>query len=362
LSARQANAVEFRHLCKSFGETLVVRDVSLAIREGEFFSLLGPSGCGKTTLLRLLAGFESPTSGEILLAGSGVQDVPARKRDLNIVFQHYALFPHLSVARNVAFGLEMQKVAGDEIQRRVAEALALVRLQGLGARMPRELSGGQQQRVALARALITRPAVLLLDEPLGALDLKLRREMQSELKALQRSLDTTFVYVTHDQEEALAMSDRVGVMQDGQLLQVGAPHEIYDRPVNRFVAAFIGESNFLAAEVTGYDDRDLIVRSAGESLRVRGERIAIGRRVTLALRPERLRIMPAGGNAAVNLLDGRLRECVYLGTGWRCEIELVDGSVMRASLPPQDSGVLSVGSRVMLTFAPPDVAILESDS
>jgi len=341
---------------------MVVRDVSLTVREGEFFSLLGPSGCGKTTLLRLLAGFESPTSGEILLAGRGVQDVPARNRDLNIVFQHYALFPHLSVARNVAFGMEMQKIPRDEIEMRVADALSLVRLQGLGERMPRELSGGQQQRVALARALVTRPAVLLLDEPLGALDLKLRREMQSELKALQRRVGTTFIYVTHDQEEALAMSDRVGVMYDGQLLQVGAPHEIYERPANRFVAAFIGESNFLVAEVTGYDGPDLIVRGAGESLRVRGERVAIGKRVTLALRPERLRVAPAGQSAATNRLEGRLRECVYLGAAWRCEFELPDGSLMRAIVAPQQFAALSVGARVGLDFASPDVAVLESDS
>jgi len=341
---------------------MVVRDVSLTVGEGEFFSLLGPSGCGKTTLLRLLAGFESPSSGEILLAGHDARDVPARKRDLNIVFQHYALFPHLSVARNVAFGMEMQKIPGDEIERRVADALSLVRLQGLGERMPRELSGGQQQRVALARALVTRPAVLLLDEPLGALDLKLRREMQSELKALHRRLGTTFIYVTHDQEEALAMSDRVAVMHAGQLLQVGTPHEIYDRPVSRFVAAFIGESNFLAAQVVGYDEPDVVVNCFGEHLRIRAERMAVGRRVTLALRPERLRVVAAGDASATNRLAGRLGECVYLGAAWRCELKLPDGSAVRVVLPPQDYAALSIGTSVELEFAPQNVVILEAET
>ena len=230
--------------------------MNLRIARGEFYSLLGPSGCGKTTTLRMIAGFEQPTEGEILLAGQPIAGVPPYKRNVNTVFQHYALFPHMDVARNVGYGLRQTKVGKSEEARRVSEALALVRLSGYERRRTWEMSGGQQQRVALARALVNHPTVLLLDEPLGALDLKLRKEMQLELKALQREVGITFVYVTHDQEEALTMSDVIVVMRDGLIQQMGGPTELYERPVNRFVADFIGTSNFLPGTVESIDPSD----------------------------------------------------------------------------------------------------------
>ena len=262
-----AIAVEARNVVKEFGSgTAAVRaldDVSVAILEGEFFTLLGPSGCGKTTLLRLIAGFEMPSSGTILLNGADITYLPPNKRPVNTVFQSYALFPHLTVAENIGFGLQMQHRPKAEVKARVDQMLALVKLEPLAGRKSAQLSGGQQQRVALARALAPEPKVLLLDEPLSALDLKLRKEMQIELKRLQTETGITFIFVTHDQEEALTMSDRIGVMSAGKLQQVGAPKEIYTRPVNRFVASFIGETNFMQAT------RD------GNSLRVAGLMIEV---------------------------------------------------------------------------------------
>jgi spermidine/putrescine transport system ATP-binding protein len=237
--------VELQGVRKSFREVVAVDGVSLRIERGEFFSLLGPSGCGKTTTLRMIAGFEHPTEGEVLIQGRAMGETPPFARNVNTVFQHYALFPHMTVAENVGFGLKMKGRKRSEIETRMSEALELVRLSGYEQRRPRQLSGGQQQRVALARALINHPAVLLLDEPLGALDLKLRKEMQTELKRLQKSVGITFIYVTHDQEEALTMSDRIAVMNGGQVEQVGLPEEIYERPQSRFVADFIGETNFI---------------------------------------------------------------------------------------------------------------------
>ncbi|NEO28037.1 MAG: ABC transporter ATP-binding protein, partial [Kamptonema sp. SIO4C4] len=248
------HAVELTKVSKAFTgqnqrEFLAVCNVNLAIQEGEFFSLLGPSGCGKTTILRMIAGFELPTSGEVLIHGEAMRDRPPFHRPVNTVFQNYALFPHLTVAENVAFGLEMDNLPRPEIQQRVQDAIAQVKLTGLETRRPRKLSGGQQQRVALARALVKQPQVLLFDEPLGALDLKLRKEMQLELKHMQQQVGITFIYVTHDQEEALTMSDRIAVLEEGQVLQVGTPAEIYENPNCRFVADFIGESNFLVGRV-----------------------------------------------------------------------------------------------------------------
>ena len=246
-------AVEARGVTKIFGTgqegVRALDDVSVAIRQNEFFTLLGPSGCGKTTLLRLIAGFEQPTSGEILLKGSPVEHLPPYQRAVNTVFQSYALFPHMTVAQNISFGLEMRGAAKEKVGSVVEEMLALVKMTGLGGRRPSQLSGGQQQRVALARALANHPEVLLLDEPLSALDLKLRQEMRSELKNLQRRTGITFVFVTHDQEEALTMSDRIAVMSKGKIQQLGAPLDIYERPVNRFVADFIGDTNFVEAQV-----------------------------------------------------------------------------------------------------------------
>src|SRR5688572_2107899 len=246
-------AVDLQHVTKCFRDFVAVEDVSLQIQEGEFFSLLGPSGCGKTTLLRLIAGFEELSQGRIYLEGKPVEGLPPYRRNVNTVFQSYALFPHFTVAENIAFGLEMRRLGRAEIKERVNLALELVRLPQLAHRRPRQLSGGQQQRIALARALINQPAVLLLDEPLSALDLKLRKAMQLELKQLQQQVGITFIFVTHDQEEAITMSDRIAVMSDGVVQQVGAPVEIYERPQNRFVADFIGETNFIEGEILEVD-------------------------------------------------------------------------------------------------------------
>ena len=326
-------AVEGRHLVKTFGvgPTAVhaLNDVSIAIRRGEFFTLLGPSGCGKTTLLRLIAGFELPTSGELLLGGQSIAELPPNRRRVNTVFQSYALFPHLTVAGNIGFGLKMLGRPAAEVRARVAEMLALVQLEALADRRPAQMSGGQQQRVALARALAPAPEVLLLDEPLSALDAKLRRGMQEELKALQAKTGITFVFVTHDQEEALTMSDRIAVMSAGRIQQVGTPREIYATPANRFVADFIGETNFLPATVAG----SVATLSGGVAIPVGSARQGP---VTLAIRPEHLRLDPDGPFPA------RVDHAVYFGTDSRLHLRLGDGSMMIARLPagiaPPDPG------------------------
>ncbi|HEY6015001.1 MAG TPA: ABC transporter ATP-binding protein [Candidatus Limnocylindrales bacterium] len=317
--------VEIVDVTKRFGAVTAVDRMRLSISRGEFYSLLGPSGCGKTTTLRMIAGFEQPTEGEIFLDGKPIAGIPPYRRNVNTVFQHYALFPHMDVARNVGYGLRQRKVGKDEEARRVGEALALVRLAGYERRRTWEMSGGQQQRVALARALVNHPTVLLLDEPLGALDLKLRKEMQLELKALQREVGITFVYVTHDQEEALTMSDVIVVMRDGRIQQQGDPTELYERPTNRFVADFLGSSNFIAATVEGVDasSRTATVRSE-RGLVLRGTvtdpaaAVAAGDPVTVATRPERLEVRPDDGTAPVAApgwteLAGRIHQGTYLG-------------------------------------------------
>ncbi len=308
-------AVELRDVSKRFGEVEAVDQVNLQIRDGEFFSLLGPSGCGKTTTLRMIAGFERPTEGEIYIKGERMNDVPPFHRPVNTVFQHYALFPHMTVFENVAFGLEMKRLPRDEIRRRVEEALRLVRLSGLENRYPRQLSGGQQQRVALARALVNRPAVLLLDEPLGALDLKLRKEMQLELKTLQQQVGITFIYVTHDQEEAMTMSDRIAVMNQGRVLQIGTPVEIYEHPATRFVADFIGETNFLEGRVA--DLAEGVARVDIEGLPVfaaQSAGIHRGQRVTVAIRPERIHLCAEEPADTPNRYPGVIEEVIYIGT------------------------------------------------
>jgi spermidine/putrescine transport system ATP-binding protein len=311
--------VQFIRVSKSFGDVKAVDDVSFEVYPGEFFALLGPSGCGKTTTLRLLAGLEQPDagSGEVRLLGQTVNQTRPYERPLSMVFQNYALFPHLSVARNVAFGLEQRKTPRAEIQQRVRRALEMVRLDPdlFGRRMPSQLSGGQRQRVALARALVLEPAVLLLDEPLGAIDLKLRKEMQLELKALNKQLGTTFVYVTHDQEEALTMSDRIGVMGNARLAQLGTPAEIYENPRTAFVATFIGESNFFQGRATKNSRGEWTARGAGLSFRVPHKaRLEDGAEVHIAVRPEWMDICrPGEVPPTENALIGTIGDIIYLG-------------------------------------------------
>jgi spermidine/putrescine transport system ATP-binding protein len=327
-------AIELYGVSKEFrtgGDVVAaVREMDLAIAEGEFFSLLGPSGCGKTTTMRMIAGFEEPTAGTVWLHGRDVTGVPPNKRDVNMVFQSYALFPHMNVFENVAFGLRRRGVAKDEINRRVNEMLEIVNLGERGHRRPRELSGGQQQRVALARALVNNPRALLLDEPLGALDLKLRQAMQVELKRIQREVGITFVYVTHDQNEALTMSDRIAVMNDGLIEQLASPREIYEHPRSRFVAGFIGTSNLLtgpAAEVT--DTEATIAVSADERIVVPadGRRISAGETLELTVRPEKIELSATakpGGCA----LRGTVTEVVYLGTSTNFSVATSTGADM----------------------------------
>jgi spermidine/putrescine transport system ATP-binding protein len=316
--------VELLDVTKRFGDVVAVDRMTLRIPRSSFTSLLGPSGCGKTTTLRMIAGFEQPTEGEILLTGRPIAGVPPYQRNVNTVFQHYALFPHMDVAQNVGYGLRQKKVPRDEERRRASEALELVRLGGYERRRTWELSGGQQQRVALARALVNHPSVLLLDEPLGALDLKLRKEMQLELKALQQEVGITFVYVTHDQEEALTMSDVIVVMRDGLIQQMGDPTELYERPVNKFVANFIGMSNPLPGRVVAFDaaartaqvETDKGIRLSG-SVTEPEATLSAGDRVTVAIRPEHLLVEPAGEDSPPapgwTAIPGRVHQGTYLG-------------------------------------------------
>ncbi len=324
--------------------------VSLQIRESEFFVMLGPSGCGKTTLLRAIAGLEVLDSGEIYLGRDRIDAIPAHARPVNTVFQSYALFPHLTVAQNIAFGLEMEKLPKKQVSERVAEMMALVRLDGLGERRPSQLSGGQQQRVALARALAKQPRVLLLDEPLAALDLKLRRGMQDELRRLQQTTGITFVFVTHDQEEALSLGDRIAVFSDGVPAQVGTAEEIYERPVNRFVADFIGESNFFssAVEVVGGRQRIRLADGPAVTLETAAETAADGT-ATFAVRPERLVL----DGSAPPLVSGTLAQVVYMGTDLRVQVDLSDGTslALRVS-PPFEHLQVTPGAVVTVGVAP----------
>jgi spermidine/putrescine transport system ATP-binding protein len=320
-------AIELRHVTKRFGAVPAVDNVSLAIRTGEFLTLLGPSGCGKTTLLRLIAGFELPDTGLVLLGGDDVTRVPPHRRNVNQVFQSYALFPHLNVRDNIAFGLRMQRVAPKEMAERVAEAVALVSLAGCEDRMPHQLSGGQRQRVALARALAPRPAVLLLDEPLSALDAGLRQGMQLELKKLQRQLGTTFVFVTHDQEEALTMSDRIALINRGRVEQCGEVHEIYHRPATAFAAEFIGHANLLEAELIARDDGAARFRvSGGLELRVPAERWPEGTtRTTISIRPEKIH-MSKSPLPEENAFAARVEEEIFKGATDRFIITTAAGT------------------------------------
>ena len=333
---------------KRFGSNLVVRKMNMEIQEGEFLTLLGPSGCGKTTTLRMIAGFEDATSGIIKVQGERVESKEPYQRDVNTVFQNYALFPHMTVFDNVAYGLTIKKVPKDEIQRRVTEMLALVQLAGFEKRKPDALSGGQKQRVAIARALINNPKVLLLDEPLGALDLKLRKQMQIELKRLQKKLGITFVYVTHDQEEALTMSDRIAVMRDGVILQMGAPMEIYERPATRFVADFIGESNVLEGRVTGVEEGVLLVETPAGGVRCRGRGFGVGDALCVAIRPEYLRVSrePVAGFS----LPATVKDFIYMGALIKTSLDLKNGQEVKLSRLEAGPWCCARGTRCILCW------------
>ncbi len=355
-------AISLEGVSKRFGKVVAVRDVTTDIREGEFFTMLGPSGCGKTTTLRMIAGFEQPDEGRILLRGADVTWLPPNRRNVNMVFQHYALFPHMSIYDNVAFGLKLKRLAKEEQRERVREMLRVVQLEGLENRRPQQLSGGQQQRVALARALVNRPAALLLDEPLGALDVKLRKQLQLELKRIQSEIGITFVYVTHDQEEALAMSDRIAVMNDAVVEQIGSPREIYERPQTAFVADFIGSLNALDFRVDEVEDGVARMR-VGER-----ERIVVpveagareGEELKIAVRPERIRIDPENGRAPEggSRLEGVIAELVYLGSLTQFHVETPNGRLVSHRMNDENAARLETGRRVVLTWAPEHCTVL----
>jgi spermidine/putrescine transport system ATP-binding protein len=352
-------------LTKHFGPVVAVDSVDLEIPAGGFFSLLGPSGCGKTTTLRMIAGFETPTSGQVLLDGQDIARTPPSRRPVNTVFQSYALFPHLRVFDNVAFGLRRAGVAKPEVRRRAGEALELVQLAGYATRKPGQLSGGQQQRVALARALVLKPAVLLLDEPLGALDAKLRRQLQVELKQLQAQVGITFVYVTHDQEEALTMSDRIAVINQGRIEQAASPQDLYEEPANAFVADFLGVSNLMDATVTGPSGAGAQVRLS-DSFSLEANRGDVGFRgpAKVVIRPQRIGIEPAG-TSGQNRIPGLVSNVVYLGSSLQLAIQLASGHAVTALVPNNGEETVaawSPGTSVSCHLPPSGLRILAGNA
>jgi spermidine/putrescine transport system ATP-binding protein len=367
-SQQATPCVELRSVTKRFGGVVAVDDLSLAIPEGDFFTLLGPSGCGKTTTLRMVAGFEEATSGRVLIDGDDVAGVPPYKRPTNTVFQSYALFPHLSVKDNVAFGLKRQKVDRAEINRRVGVELERVGLAGEAKRRPAQLSGGQQQRVALARALVNLPKVLLLDEPLGALDLKLRKGLQVQLKGIQREVGITFVYVTHDQEEALTMSDRIAVMNEGRIEQVADPEQVYDKPATSFVAGFIGVSNLMPGVVKSAGARGEVRLDSGVTVNAEVNGFAAGDRCNAVVRPEKLLIAPEGEKVDGNLpsVEGLVESSLYLGTSTQMIVRLPDDVVLTVLCANTDEEerrrLPGGGAKVRLSWAPEHMHLVrESD-
>jgi spermidine/putrescine transport system ATP-binding protein len=353
-------AVELRNVSKHYGQTRALDAVSLQIERNEFFCLLGSSGCGKTTTLNIIGGFIPLTGGEVYIDGRPVANEPPYRRNVNTVFQNYALFPHMTVAQNIGFGLRMKKVPPCEIERAVADMLALVSLEWAGSRHSKQLSGGQQQRIALARALVNRPAVLLLDEPLGALDLKLRKQLQVELRNIQRRVGITFIHVTHDQEEAMSMSDRIAVMHEGKVVQVDSPSQIYYHPTNRFVADFIGESNFLVGNVVDSTGGDTVVDVPGFARPVRvhsATPAARGQKVTVMVRPEMIRVSPVEDAPDGNLGQGVLAKVSFLGMYTQLFVEL-GGVMIRVSSPNRsdvEAGWQSqLGKQVYLSWSPED--------
>jgi spermidine/putrescine transport system ATP-binding protein len=355
-AAPTAEAADIRldRVTKRFDEVVAVDGLSLEIPRGSFFALLGPSGCGKTTTLRMIGGFEEPDEGVIYLGDQPVTGLPPYKRDVNTVFQSYALFPHLSIFENVAFGLRRRGVRGDQLKGRVREILGLVDLAGVEQRKPRQLSGGQQQRVALARALVNNPQVLLLDEPLGALDLKLRKQMQLELKRIQREMGITFVHVTHDQEEAMTMADAIAVMNHGRIEQLGRPNELYERPATSFVARFLGASNLLPGAV---EDAGAVLLRSGAVVRVADPLPARGNPVAVGIRPEKLRL---GGGAEANRLAGTVKELSYVGVATQYVVDTADG-VLAVYVQNTEPGASAVppGTAVELSFGPESAFVVE---
>jgi spermidine/putrescine transport system ATP-binding protein len=364
--------LEIKSLEKSYGNVNAVKDVNLSIREGEFFSLLGPSGCGKTTLLRMLSGIEVPTSGQIFQDGVRIDTLPANQRQFNMVFQRYALFPHLSVWENVAFGLRMKKVPQLELKARVDEALALVQMENFGPRSIATLSGGQQQRIALARALVNRPKILLLDEPLSALDLKLRRQMQVELLALQRRLKHTFIFVTHDQEEALTLSDRIAVMNGGVVEQVGTAQEIYEYPKTLFVAHFIGSINSIEGEVreirldgitlTGATKRPFLVKPPRDGLRPLPQ-TSVGTQAQILVRPEKLKVLKSMPGPEQNAIEGILKEILYHGPDTLFHVLPKEGNGGQLVVSQPNTALtarktVNIGDRVFVAWFPEDCILM----
>jgi len=363
-------SVRLERVTKRFGDFAAVREMDLDIPRGQFFTMLGPSGCGKTTTLRMIAGFEDPSEGRVLLSGEDVTSLPAFRRPTNTVFQSYALFPHRSVEKNVAFGLERQKVDRDQIRRRVGEELERVGLSGEAKRKPAQLSGGQQQRVALARALVNRPEVLLLDEPLGALDLKLRKQLQVELKRIQRDVGITFVYVTHDQEEALTMSDRIAVMNRGVVEQVADPETVYERPGTTFVAGFIGVSNLMPGEVVSSNGAGTQMRlDAGPTVKALDSGgVQTGERAHAVVRPEKLELRQSGVALEGNRpsVEGRVESSLYLGTATQMVVLLGDGTRMTVLVPNADAearrDLPAAGDEARLSWSDENIHIVREGS
>jgi len=358
--------ISIRGVVKRFGAVTAVDRADLAVRDGELFTLLGPSGCGKTTLLRLLAGFYQPDAGEIRFGHRVVSGLPPYERNIGMVFQNYALWPHMTVAGNVAYGLKLKKLGAAEVAARLAEGLRKVNLTGFESRYPGQLSGGQQQRVALARALVLNPDILLLDEPLSNLDAKIRVQVRAEIRKLQRELGITTIYVTHDQDEALSLSDRVAVMRDGRVLQVGAPKELYERPRTRFVADFVGTNNLVPGRVSGRTGSDLMVDTAVGTLRAVSSG-PVGERCVLAIRPENVAIDAGapgdGGNvvAAGNVVHGRVSFVAYLGNALRYDVETGPGQILKADIrDPWHHEPLSIGREVAVSF-PASVTLAVAD-
>ncbi|MBE6888482.1 MAG: ABC transporter ATP-binding protein [Ruminococcaceae bacterium] len=340
------NIISLRNIVVEFDGEQILKNIDLDIKDKEFVTLLGPSGCGKTTTLRIIGGFLTPNSGDVMLEGKRINDLPPHKRDVNTVFQRYALFPHLNVYENIAFGLRIKKLPEKEIQKRVGEMLELVNLRGFEKRTIHRLSGGQQQRVAIARALVNRPKILLLDEPLGALDLKLRKEMQIELRKIQQALELTFVYVTHDQEEALTMSDTVVVMNNGHVQQIGSPTDIYNEPVNAFVADFIGESNIL----NGSMPRDCLVEFCGKQFECVDKGFSPNETIDVVIRPEDIKVI----SAADAKLTGIVESVVFKGVHYEMIVDGVDHKWMIQSTKAEE-----VGSMIGMTFDPYDIHIMK---